>query len=183
MFEQISSSTERSWLVHIKALRALVQQRRTLQPVESYPYIIWWICQVDINALLSGSGDGEFIAFILQNNLLPTSRQLHECGSFLTAGSLFPPEWEMMCSALDFHWQILAHAASIGHLAKQMRAAAAQLLQPVTHAQTVLWRQQADRARDLLFQTWNSQMPVSIASGYQARSLPEAVQENFEHVS
>ena len=164
----------------MKALRALVHQHRTL---ELYPYVIRWICQIDINALLSGNGDGEFITFILQQGLLPTSHRLRECESFLSTGSLFPSEWEMMCSALDFHWQILAHAASIGQLAKQMRAAAAQLLQPIPPTQTVSWSQQADRARDLLIQTWTSQMPRSIASGYQAGSLPEAIQEMFEQVS
>ena len=87
-----------------------------------------------------------------------------------------------MCSALDFHWQILAHAASIGQLAKEMRAVAAQL-QPIPPTQTVSWRQQADRSRDLLIQTWKSRMPRSIISAYQAGSLPEAIEEMFEQVS
>jgi hypothetical protein len=49
------------WSHHISRLLHISALRRSTFGTEPYPHIIWWVCSVDLYALLSGAGTGAFV--------------------------------------------------------------------------------------------------------------------------
>ncbi|KAF7181707.1 hypothetical protein CNMCM7691_001004 [Aspergillus felis] len=58
------------WSHHISRLLHISALRRSTFGTEPYPHIIWWICNVDLYALLSGAGTGAFVQEALENPAL-----------------------------------------------------------------------------------------------------------------
>ncbi|GFF27933.1 hypothetical protein IFM58399_01840 [Aspergillus lentulus] len=60
------------WSHHISRLLHISALRRSTFGTEPYPHIIWWVCSVDLYALLSGAGTGAFVQEAMENpDLLP----------------------------------------------------------------------------------------------------------------
>ncbi|PKX95730.1 uncharacterized protein P174DRAFT_459233 [Aspergillus novofumigatus IBT 16806] len=60
------------WSHHISRLLHISALRRSAFGTEPYPHIVWWICSVDLYALLSGAGTGTFVQEAMENpDLLP----------------------------------------------------------------------------------------------------------------
>lgn len=165
------------------AITRIIAKRASSQAAEPFPHVIWYLCQIDIIALLSGSGKGEFITAMLQHDLVPSARQLQDCPGFFLQGSLFPDDWDLLGPALDFYREISSHAASIGSLARQFREAVSRHPEILTHARNIAWKQQATGFREHLNQAWNTRMPASVAAGWQNSSLPLSARDMFERVS
>jgi len=45
--------------------------RREVFGGERYPFIIWWVCNIDLYAAMSGAGTGEFVGTMLKNDMMP----------------------------------------------------------------------------------------------------------------
>ena len=160
--------------------------RRELYGLEIYPFVIWWVFSIDTHSVLTGSGRGDFAETMLAGNTLP-SLSTHGRASMLT----FPkspnvPHDNPELSVLDFHRIILALAARLGLLARDLR----QILPPsrgrhaqVLHAEITQRRQKAEELRHNLRDTWNTQASVFESMGYGNDTVPIESRGIFEHVS
>ena len=61
------------WSHHMARLTQISLMRISQFGSEHYPYIVWLVCNIDLYALLSGAGTGEFLKAMLDNNLVPSS--------------------------------------------------------------------------------------------------------------
>lgn len=54
----------------------IVFLRRARFGREPHPFILWWICHIDLYALLSGAGTGQFVRAIMDHQMLPSPDSL-----------------------------------------------------------------------------------------------------------
>lgn len=88
---------------------------------ERYPFIIWWVCNIDLNALLSGAGSGEFLGAILKNNMLPEPEfQLYPLGPD-GYSVIYPEEADSLPAILRLHRETFILASRLGFLAAELR--------------------------------------------------------------
>ncbi|KAL4896413.1 putative Zn(II)2Cys6 transcription factor [Aspergillus ambiguus] len=73
IYEAIAPRTSAStvWSHHAARLMQIYLARQTTLGGERYPFIIWWVCNIDLYALLSGVGTGEFVRPLLDHQLYP----------------------------------------------------------------------------------------------------------------
>lgn len=171
------------WSEHISQLLRIVLLRRDRNGHEPYGFIVWWVANIDVHALLSGMGNGEFVETMLRRNLLPSGlkgdkNHRHHSGDTSTL-----TKYEALPSALAFHRRISTLAAELGLMARDMRAE--ELRNPHDRSPaTIRGRQdRIGKLQDTLRRTWNAQMPASVAKGYCNQVLPVGARGIFEHVS
>lgn len=88
---------------------------------EHYPYIIWVICNIDLMALLSGAGPGDFLKTMLDNNLVPNPRsQLYPLDPS-GYSVVYPEEQDTLLSVLHFNHETFLLAARLAFLASNAR--------------------------------------------------------------
>lgn len=88
---------------------------------EHYPYIVWLVCNIDLYALLSGAGTGEFLKAMLDNNLLPSSgSQLYPVAPS-GHSVIYPEEHETLPSVLHFNRETFLLASRLAFLAADLR--------------------------------------------------------------
>ncbi|KAE8163156.1 hypothetical protein BDV40DRAFT_299691 [Aspergillus tamarii] len=59
------------WSHHISRMLEITFLRQSAFGVERFPFVIWWICNIDLYALLSGAGTGAYVKTVLESDLLP----------------------------------------------------------------------------------------------------------------
>ncbi|KAL1987628.1 hypothetical protein VTN96DRAFT_2869 [Rasamsonia emersonii] len=110
------------WSHHIsRLLRISLMRNSTFGGKEKYPYIIWWICSIDLYALFSGAGTGEFLGAMLKNNMLPSP----ECQLYPLAANgysvIYPEESDSLPAVLQLYHKTFVLAARLGFLAADLR--------------------------------------------------------------
>ncbi|KAL1965612.1 hypothetical protein VTN77DRAFT_5289 [Rasamsonia byssochlamydoides] len=109
------------WSHHISRLLRISLMRNSTFESERYPYIIWWICNIDLYALLSGAGTGEFLGAMLKNNMLPSP----ECQLYPLAANgssvIYPEESDSLPAVLQLYHKTFVLAARLGFLAAELR--------------------------------------------------------------
>lgn len=88
---------------------------------ERFPFIVWWVCNIDLDALLSGMGGGEFVGHMLKNDLIPPpSFHLYPLG---VDGSsvVYPEERDSLPIVLTLDYEVMLHAVRLGLLAHEFR--------------------------------------------------------------
>jgi hypothetical protein len=109
------------WSHHITQLLRISFMRISTFGTERYPFIIWWVCNIDLNALLSGAGSGEFLGAILKNNMLPEPEfQLYplEPDGYSV---IYPEEADSLPAILRLHRETFILASRLGFLAAELR--------------------------------------------------------------
>lgn len=88
---------------------------------ERYPFIIWWVCHIDLDALFSGAGTGEFVGAMLKNNMLPgPGFVLYPLGPG-GYSAIYPEESDSLPLILQLHHDTFVLAARLGFLAAELR--------------------------------------------------------------
>jgi hypothetical protein len=88
---------------------------------ERYPFVVWWVCNIDLYALLSGAGTGEFLGAMLKHNMLPEPEcQLYPLGPG-GYSIIYPEESDSLPDILQLHHQTFSLAARLGFLAAELR--------------------------------------------------------------
>jgi hypothetical protein len=109
------------WAHHISRLLRISFMRISTFGSERYPYIIWWVCNIDLYALLSGAGTGEFLDTMIKNNMLPAP----ECQLYPLAPSgysiIYPEESDCLPATLHLHHETFMLVARLGFLAADLR--------------------------------------------------------------
>ncbi|XHG05253.1 hypothetical protein AWENTII_008493 [Aspergillus wentii] len=109
------------WSHHISRLLHISILRRSTLGAERYSFVIWWVCNIDLYALLSGAGTGEFIGAMIENHLLP------EAGSLLyPAGNggysvIYPQENDSLPILLRLYHDTFILSFQLGFLGAEIR--------------------------------------------------------------
>lgn len=157
--------------------------RRVAFPAEPFPYIIWWICIIDIHALLSGNGKGTFVGSLMSSGQVPTLLEMGRGPSFAELDLRAPEEASLMPSSIECHQTISLLAARLGFLASGLRDTArtrssSQQIAAVKASHV----QQVQDLREILKQAWTKPVFEALGVHYQDGTLPVRVRGLFEHV-
>lgn len=112
------------WSHHMARLTQISLMRVSQFGSEHYPYIVWLVCNIDLYALLSGAGTGEFLKAMLDNNLLPSSgSQLYPVAPS-GHSVIYPEEHETLPSVLHFNHETFLLASKLAFLTADLRRSA-----------------------------------------------------------
>ena len=175
------------WAQHIDQLRRITLLRHQINGCEPYPFIVWWVANIDTHVVLSGMGNGEFIEAMLGHNLLSSGKEPQNNYPFYdhtTTNAMTPPaSSEALPGALAFHRRICILAAELALLARDLRAEERATAHSRSPGCNRRWQERIGVLQDTLRRTWNVQMPLSVANGYCNQVLPVGARGIFEHVS
>ncbi|KAJ5774619.1 hypothetical protein N7457_009515 [Penicillium paradoxum] len=109
------------WSHHISRLLHIAFLRRDKYGQEPHPFILWWVCHIDLYALLSGAGTGEFVRAVIEHQMLPGS----ECLLYPSAPEgysvIYSDEHESLPVIMRLYHDTFRLAAQLGILATRLR--------------------------------------------------------------
>lgn len=149
------------WQYHSDQLLRIITHRRQAYGVETYGFIVWTICSIDISALLSVSGTGVFVESLREQNMIPPPER---CLPHLLPGqsaAIYPEQEGFFPKILTLNQDVLLLAFEVGKLAQDLRQEhQSQLVsEPAFHinrrARIEHLQRQMEHSRDI----WRSQYP------------------------
>ncbi|RHZ68851.1 hypothetical protein CDV55_106546 [Aspergillus turcosus] len=159
------------WSHHISRLLHISALRRSTFGTEPYPHIIWWICNVDLYALLSGAGTGAFVQEAMENpDLLPGLGGFQQPMHIQSYGSVSLEDGDSSIVLRLYH-DTFQLAARLGFLAAESRRI--NLPFPCSHQDQR--QREVCEWREVLWQLWNSPAAQFLARAQE--SLPLCLQE------
>ena len=154
---------------------------------EPYPAVLWWICKIDINALLSGCGKGEFIDDMMKTNEIPTVAALLQFPCIAMTDVAHAHGREAITSTLTSYQKLFLIAAEIGQLARHLRQQSAMQRRsrgsrtsPTLETQS---RQQVSQLREKLKEFRYGGLPASPASRQRPQCISGQLQSILDQVS
>jgi hypothetical protein len=109
------------WSHHLSRLLHIAFLRRAKYGQEPHPFILWWVCHIDLYALFSGAGTGEFVQAIIDHQMLPGS----ECLLYPSAPEgysvIYSDEHESLPVIMRLYHDTFRLAAQLGLLATRLR--------------------------------------------------------------
>jgi len=154
--------------------------RREVFGRERYPHLIWWVCLVDIYAVLGGTGNGEFIDSILKNDFLPLPTEQLWPRPPPGSNLVFPEEHDFLPPVLIFNQKIAVLASQLGQLARELLSEASRHMYTASTTAHLDFMDRQNRVfetQDTFRRTWAREVPDFISN---ARSLPPRVQGVFD---
>jgi Fungal specific transcription factor domain len=160
--------------------------RREVFGGERFPFITWWICNIDLYALFSGAGTGEFVGTMLKNDMMPPpSFHLYPFG---VDGSsiVYAEETESLPAILQLNYEVTVLAVRLGLLAQELRRDATALTfdsQEIgshqRHVSTKIRQRRVFELQEAFRHLWVS--PTILMLGQQPEMLPPRSRQSFEH--
>ena len=138
---------------------------------------------IDTNALLSGSGSGEFVLEHIEGQSVPASKELRAMHPFLETDLAHSKDWDIMGPTFDFLREITIQAAKIGELCVKIRDTFKGQNRPPTRVQIAQFQQKVTQARGILWKRWNSQVPAPLGAALGQQRLSGNARDAYEHVS
>ena len=169
------------WAEHLDHLKRIAILRKQKLGREPHAFIIWLVCKLDTYACLMGSGNCDFVRFVLQNNMLPHLEQqvpvVNPVAPYRTdEAPVFP-------AILAMRQNMFIFTAKLAQLAQACRreAAAPEALSPGVYAK---WQAAVTQAQNELSTSWSEGYPDFLPpeSVYAGANLPSRVRHVFEHV-
>ncbi|PTU19230.1 hypothetical protein P175DRAFT_0461771 [Aspergillus ochraceoroseus IBT 24754] len=165
------------WSHHMSRLLHLSLLRQSLPARERYPYIIWWISHIDLYALFSGAGTGEYVKVALENHLLPQAEcLLYPVGPEGTS-MVYPDEYDTLPLIMRLYRNCFQLAVRLGLLAADIRRSKAQGLDPHTES----LHQELEGLRAELRRLWDS--PEARFLVQNQSTLPKRSQNSLRQLS
>ncbi|KAJ5157539.1 uncharacterized protein N7482_008639 [Penicillium canariense] len=109
------------WSHHITRLLHISLLRRSRFGREPHPFILWWICHIDLYALLSGAGNGDFVRAIMDNQMLPGSDCLLYPSMTEGYSMIYADEHDSLPAIMRLYAETFSLATQIGFLGCQLR--------------------------------------------------------------
>lgn len=177
------ASHSNMWSHHVSTLLRISLQRRDVFGGERYPFIIWWICLIDLDALFSGAGSGDFVGTMLKNDIIPPpSFQLHPLG-IDGSSVVYANELDTLPTILQLDFEITILAATLALLAHEYRQdttfGRSGPLQ--TDRDTRMRQSRIYELQEQLRQTWLT--PAVLMIGQNVEILPVRSKRLFEHAA
>ncbi|KAG2025665.1 hypothetical protein GB937_002385 [Aspergillus fischeri] len=159
------------WSHHISRLLYISALRRSTFGIEPYPHIIWWVCSVDLYALLSGAGTGAFVQEAMENpDLLPGQGAFQQSMHIQSYRSVSLEDGDSLMVLRLYH-DTFKLAARLGFLAAESRRI--NLPFPCSHQDQR--QREVCEWREALWLLWNSPEAQFLARAQE--SLPLSSQE------
>ncbi|KAJ5224132.1 transcriptional regulator family: Fungal Specific TF [Penicillium chermesinum] len=109
------------WSHHISRLLHISFLRKAHFGREPHPFIIWWVCHIDLYALFSGAGNGEFVRSIMDNQMLPGYECLCYPSNAEGFSVIYPKEADSLPVMMHLYAETFKLAAQLGFLGAQLR--------------------------------------------------------------
>jgi hypothetical protein len=171
------------WSQHLSTLLRIAMLRREVFGGERFPFVVWWVCNVDLDALFSGAGSGEFVGSMLKTDLIPPpSFHLFPLG--LDGSSIvYAEELESLPTILQLDYEVTILAVRLGLLSHEFRNDPTfDAVDGERNAPTTRMRQtRTFEFQEALRQLWVSQA-VSII-GQNIAQLPMRPIQLYEHAA
>jgi len=171
------------WSQHLSTLLRIALLRREVFGGERFPYVVWWICNIDLDALFSGAGTGEFIGSMLNNDMIPPpSFHLYPLG---VDGSsvVYSDEVDTLPTILQLDYEVTIIAARLALLAQEFRQGSGfdnpDLMQK--EQVTRIRQSQVFELQEALRQLWAAPGVIMIAHDLDA--LPDRSKQLYEHAA
>jgi hypothetical protein len=173
------------WAQHLAQLLRISLLRREVFGGERFPFITWWICNIDLYALYSGAGTGDFVGTMLNNDMIPPpSFHLYPLGMD-GSSIMYVEETDTLPIVLQLNYEVTVLAVRLGLLAKELKQEASQEPRGFSlHEQHVDIRMRQSRILELqesLRQLWVA--PNIMLLGQRLDLLPRRSQQLFQHAS
>lgn len=160
--------------------------RRSVFGTERFSFIIWWICNVDLYALISGAGTGEFVDAMIKNDMLPGPEYLlYPLGSD-GCSVIYPEESGNLPAVLQLYYDTFLLAARLGFVAAEAREKslsspfAVSPVYPGSLPHLESWQRQVYELQHALRTLWSS--PSTSYLLQHRGSLPRRSNEVLERV-
>ncbi|OAL19112.1 hypothetical protein AYO22_10060 [Fonsecaea multimorphosa] len=124
VYEIAAADAEHSnlWSQHLLTLLQISLLRREELGGEVFPFVVWWICNVDLDALLSGAGSGGYVESLLNNDYIPPpSFHLYPLGHD-GSSVLYADEVEVLPTILQLDYEVSILAIRLALLAREFRS-------------------------------------------------------------
>ncbi|EEH19043.2 hypothetical protein PABG_01362 [Paracoccidioides brasiliensis Pb03] len=109
------------WSHHLERLLRIFLMRHEVFKTEKFPFVIWWVCYIDLYALFSGTGTGEFLRAALKADMLPSPKfHLYPLGRDGTS-IIYSEEVNSLPAILQLNHDIFVLTARLGLLASECR--------------------------------------------------------------
>lgn len=109
------------WSHHISRLLHITFLRRAKYGNEPHPFILWWVSHIDLYALLSGAGAGEFVRAVIDHQMLPGSDSLLYPNAPEGYSVIYTDEHESLPVIMRLYHDTFRLAAQLGFLAVELR--------------------------------------------------------------
>ena len=174
------------WSQHLSTLLQISKLRREIYHGERYPFITWWICNIDLYALFSGAGRGDFVGTMLREEMIPPPGfHLYPLGPD-GSSIVYANEINTLPTILQLNYEVTLIAARLGLLAQELRQEAMvntgkEVGSRQRHYDTRIRLSRVFELQESLRALWLVESVVLI--GQQVESLPIRSKQLFEHVS
>jgi Fungal specific transcription factor domain len=173
------------WAQHLAQLLRISLLRREVFGGERFPFITWWIFNIDLHALYSGAGTGDFVGTMLNNDMIPPpSFHLYPLGMD-GSSIMYVEETDTLPIVLQLNYEVTVLAVRLGLLAKELKQEASQERHGFSlHEQHVDIRMRQSRILELqesLRQLWVA--PNIMLLGQRLDLLPRRSQQLFQQAS
>ncbi|KIV95341.1 hypothetical protein, variant 1 [Exophiala mesophila] len=171
------------WSQHLSTLLRIVYLRRELFGGERFPYIIWWIFKIDLDALFSGAGRGEFVSSMLNNDIIPPPSfhlyPLGPDGSSVVMGE----ELDTLPTILQLDYEVTLLAARLALLSHEFRNDKSFNVSDQLHRNqaTRIRQSQVFEVQEALRQLWAA--PAVMILSQRQNSLPDRSRQLYEHAA
>jgi len=171
------------WSQHLSTLLRISYLRREVFGGEIFPFVVWWICNIDLDALFSGAGSGEYVSSMLNNDIVPPpSFHLYPLGMD-GSSVVYADELEVLPTVLQLDYEVTVLAMRLALLANEFRNDPSfNSADTGLKAQTIRIRQsRIFELQEALRQLWVT--PAVIMVNQQADNLPTRPKQLYEHAA
>jgi hypothetical protein len=172
------------WSQQLSTLLQISKLRREIYHGERYPFITWWICNIDLYALFSGAGRGDFVGTMLREEMIPPPGfHLYPLGPD-GSSIVYADEITTLPAILQLNYEVTLLAVRLGLLAQELRHDAMMNTSDDSHQRhfdTKLRLSRVFELQESLRGLWIAESVILI--GQQVNSLPFRSKQLFEHAS
>lgn len=150
---------------------------------ERFPYVVWWIFNIDLDALFSGAGTGEFVSSMLNNDIIPPpSFHLYPLGPD-GSSVVYADEVETLPTILQLDYEVTLLAARLALLSYEFRHDDAFNVSDMMHKNqaTRIRQSQIFELQEALRQLWVA--PAVMMVGQHLENLPTRSNQLYEHAA
>ncbi|KAK2873621.1 hypothetical protein FQN49_002227 [Arthroderma sp. PD_2] len=174
------------WSHHIQRLIRICYMRGAILQREPFPFVVWWICWIDLYALFSGAGTGDFVRNLLTHDMIPAAMsQLYPIG-LDGKSAIYAGEEHTLPVILRLNRDTFILAIRLGLLAAECRCdAVSQTFPDGSIGYTLLGRHAKEKRlldiQQSFLQLWAA--PRVSLFEQQVHQLPRRSKEVFQHCS
>ena len=167
------------WTHHLSTLFQISLLRREVYGGERFPFIVWWICQIDLCALFATSANGEFVGSMLRQDLIPPpSFHLHPLG--LDGSSVvYREERETLPTILQLDYEVTILAVRLALLAQEFRQEREDIQQKALSIK--LRQSRIFKLQEALRQLWIA--PAVLMVSQRVDAFPVRSKQLWEHAT